>query len=361
MISDSQHTQRSHRESRGHRRHGGESHRGSRRSGVRNRTDISEEQDAEVARRHARQGHGGREGGSKAKTASALCVMTASLGLGLLAVTELVASARHEAANPFLNTFAGLAVLASFGLGGYAMLLQLRSWSQRVRRRLQVGLTLAALTLVMVVANALSSVRPAPDTPGAAASPAVAARAAAAPEEDTSLYKPGWYGELQQDGVLLVVSSFPENAAESRRFNRRVAKPVSYAACSVVNLGSPYPVELRTLQVGLLLDSGEEVRSLAPRPLLQAKPDQNRALLDRLTEPQTLAVGAMLPDLPVCQEPGFRWELVRGVKLTFSTKSYVVPGRMLTADEKRALIEKPAAQAAAAGTNRSAEAWFKDL
>lgn len=285
--------------------------------------------------------------------------MAAFLAFCTALVMELIASSRQEAANPFFNSFAGLCAVASLGAGLYAQLVQFHHWSRRVRSRLQVGLTVAVLTLVLVAVNFYGKYMPA----AADAPEAVLTGAAGAPAgpEDRSLVKPGWYGELQRDGVLMVVSSFPENASESRQFSRRLSRPVSYATLSVINLGSPVPVVLRSVQVGLLLDSGEEVQSVAVKPLLSME-DSNRNLVRRLAEPQTLAAGAMAPDIPVCLEPDFQWERVRGVKVTLNSGAVVVPGRMMTAPEKRALLEKATASGnSPASTNLSAEAWFRDL
>ena len=285
--------------------------------------------------------------------------MAAFLAFGIALITELVAYTRHESANPFFNASAGLLTVAAFGAGGYALMVQLRYWSQRVRRRLQVGLTVAVLTMVMVIANYYE-----PYLPSAGGQPdadPVKKEVVPVAPEDQSLLKPGWYGELQQDGVLAVISSFAENASESRQFNRRVVKPVSYAALSVINLGSPAPIILRSLQVGLVLDSGEEVQSLAVKPLMHPGPE-NEILLKRLVEPQTLAIGVMASDIPVCREPGFKWECVRGVNVMFNARTVTIPGRMMTADEKRALLERAAvSNSPSASTNRTAEAWFKGL
>ncbi|HNX34497.1 MAG TPA: hypothetical protein PKM57_07710 [Kiritimatiellia bacterium] len=294
------------------------------------------------------------------RTASVLCVMAAFLAFGVALIMELVAYTRREAANPFLNGVTGLFALAALGAGCYAQIVQFHHWSRRVRHRLQVGLTVTLLTLLLVVVNVYDKV-----TPPAGDAPAepVAATTADAPaaQEDTSLVKPGWYGELQQDGVMAVLASFADNASESRQFSRRVTKPVSYATLSVINLGSPVPVVLRFLEVGLLLDTGEEVQSLAVKPLLHAA-GGNESLARRLTAPQTLGTGAMLPDIPVCLAPGFRWERVRGVKLNLNARDVVIPGRMMTADEKRLLLEKTtASKPSSVSSNVSAEAWFKDL
>ena len=293
------------------------------------------------------------------RNASVVCVMMAFIAFGIALIMELIAYTRHDVANPFFNSFAGLFAVMAVGAGVYAQVVQLQHWSRRVRHRLQVGLTAAFLTLLMVGLNLYQKYAPAPEE--AQEGTLVGTARKGAGQEDRSLIKPGWYGETRQEGVLAVVSSFDENASESRQFSRRLKRPVSYATLSVINLGSPVPVVLQSLQAGLLLDSGEEVSSLDVKPLLHTT-GGNEALLRRLVVPQTLAAGAMVPDIPVCQKPDFQWERVRGVKLTVSDRTVVVPGRMMTAEEKRVMLEKVTApQAHSASTNLSAEAWFKDL
>lgn len=311
--------------------------------------------------RHHGKDHSVR-GGSSGRTASRVCLIVALLAVTAAAVMELIAYAWREHANPIFNTIAGLLSLAALGAGLYAQIFQLYQWSHHVRTRLRIGLSLVGLTLLLTGTNWYQN-----HLSAAGVTARSSRQTAELPEpvqpvqEAVSLFKPGWYGEVQSDGVMAVISSFPENAAESLQFNRRTRKPVSYATLSVINMGSPSPVVLRHLRVGLLLDSGEEIQSLAVPPLLRT-PGSEESLLGRLAEPQRLATGAMLPDIPICLEEGVSWEHVRGVRLMLEHAVLTVPGRMMTADEKRALIEKtPAQPVPVPSTNLSAEAWFKTL
>ena len=334
--------------------------RGSRRGGGEGggREARSEQLNPEPVRRHHRTGSS-RHGSSIGKTVSAVCVMAAFLAVMIAVIMELIAHTRQEPSNSVFNLLTGLVALIAIGAGLYAQILQFHHWSLHVRRRLQVGLTVSVLTLVLVIANFHEKcVASAGGNPGIAAEQKSGTRQVV--PEDDSLFKSGWYGELQFDGVMAVISSFPENASESRQFNRRVAKPVSYATLSVINLGKAEPVFMQKAQVGLLLDSGEEVQSLAVKSLLRVAVG-NESLFARLTEPLTLAVGAMAPDIPICQEPDFSWEHVRGVRIMFNSKTVTIPGRMMTAAEKRALADTVAPKANTSNTNLSAEAWFKDL
>lgn len=349
----------SHAGSRSHRASDAGAHSGNRRSAALGGGKVAEERQQPSGHSAKARPTWGHKGAAAGKTASVLCVMSAFLAFCIALIMELIAYSRHEAANPFFNGFAGLCAAGALGAGLYAQIVQLHHWSRRVRSRLQVGMTVAVLTLVLAAVNFYE--KHVPSAAGAPATVLEGAAGAPAQPEDRSLVKPGWYGELQRDGVLAVVSSFAENAFESRQFNRRLSKPVSYATLSVINLGSPVPVVLRSLQVGLLLDSGEEVQSMEVKPLLSMA-DGNNSLVRRLAEPQTLAAGAMVPDIPVCLEPGFQWERVCGVKITLSAGTVMIPGRMMTVPEKRALLEKAtASRSSSASTNLSAEAWFKDL
>jgi hypothetical protein len=282
--------------------------------------------------------------------------MAAFLAFGTALIAELVAHTRQEPANVFLSGFAALFALAALAAGGYAQTVQLRYWSRRARNRLLVGMPVAALTLAMATVNFYERQIPAERAP---AEPDAASAGTPDGSGKPEVFGPGWYGEGQENGVVAVVVSFAENAAESRAFNRFVNRPVSYATLTVINRGGPLPAVLKSVRVGLLLDSGEEAQSLDVKPLLHAA---DAELKRRLSEPRTLAAGAMLPDIPVCLDAGFRWERVQGVKVALDGRTLLVPGRMLTAEEKLVLLAVPAAAAKAASpTNLSTEAWFKDL
>jgi hypothetical protein len=170
-----------------------------------------------------------------------------------------------------------------------------------------------------------------------------------------------WYGELQQEGLLLIISSFGAKTAEANRFCQRLFKPASYATLSLVNLGAPVPVVLQSLEVGLRMDTGEDVHSFPVKPLLDQKASADTDLLARLTVPRTLAAGAMLSDIPICLAPHFQWTRVKAVTVSFSSRTLTVPGRMMTAHEKQSARQKTTASRPSDGTNITAEAWFKNL
>ncbi len=300
------------------------------------------------------------------KNASAACVLLAFLGLGIVAIAELISRTNSEPSNPFFNIMSGACTLAALGMGIYAQAAQFHHWSQRVKRRLLIGFPVALLTALVVADNfydKYENLDVPPPTPPPAGQPAAQhpAAAAAVAQEDDALVKPGWYGELQQDGLFLIVSSFGDNTAEARQFNRRLIKPVSYASLSLINAGSHTPVSLQSLQVGLHLDSGETVQSQNVRALLEQKAAVNADLLQRLTVPHDLVAGTMLPDIPVCMGTNFTWANVTAVSVTLSSRTVTLPGRMMTAAEKQALLDKSTANRQPDGTNTSSEAWFKNF
>ena len=286
--------------------------------------------------------------------------MLAFFGLGIVAVAEIISRANSEPSNPFFNILSGACTLAALGMGVYSQAIQVHHWSRRVKRRLLIGFPVALLTALVVADNFYDKYE-APDGPLPPQQPEKNQTMTAVTPEDDALIKPGWYGELQQDGLFLVVSSFGDNTLESRRFNRHLLKPVSYAALSLINVGASTPVTLQNLQVGLHLESGEKVQSLDLRPLLEQKAGINTELLQRLKVPHDLAAGTMFPDIPICTETNFPWARVTAVTVTFSSQAVTIPGRMMTATEKQALLDKRPSDRQPEGTNTSAETWFKNF
>lgn len=304
----------------------------------------------------SRHRHDTRIGVGNGRNASVLCVMAAFLAFMTTAIAELIAHSRQELPLLVLSLLAGLFAVAALAAGGYAQTVQLTHWSRHVRNRLLVGLPVGLLTLASASVNVYKHQAPVghTDSPGLSASPGPYLT-----DEDRSLFKPGWYGEGQANGVQAVVTAFEENAAESRAFSRTTTEPVAYATLTVINLGNPLPVTLTRTRVALLLESGEEVQSLEVRPLLRLSALDDRMRL-RLAEPRVIAPGAMAADIPVCLDSQFRWERVRGVRVSLQAGDLLVAGRVLTAEEKRALAEK-SSSAKNAATNLSAEAWFKEM
>ena len=189
--------------------------------------------------------------------------------------------------------------------------------------------------------------------------PAAASSKSAA--EDDAQPKPGWYGEAHTGGAVVVVTSFATDSAEARRFNRGLQRPVTYAALSLINVGSPAPVVLAQLQASLLLDTGETVPSFGIPELLSRGAGQNAEMRSRLVEPQAVAFGAMIPDLPVCTEANFSWARVAAVNIQLESGAVTVSGRVMTAQEKLDLLGNTRIQASPDPQSRAAEAWYKDL
>ncbi len=318
---------------------------------------------SEATRRHSRHKSPPLDSVSaKGKNAATGCVLSAFLGLLIEILNELVAGTGHTNTNTFFNILTVCLAAAALVTGIYAQMIQLRRWSRQTRQRILIGLPVALLTLITVIPNFF-------EKPSLGNMERGAPHAAKAPlppadtrETDESLVKPGWYGELQRDGFLLIVSSFEENASESRQFNRRLFKPVSYATFTVINLGSATPIALNSLQVKAQLDTGEVTQSLPIEPLLSQNAQANRDLVRRLALPQQLAIGGMIPDVPICMQLGFSWSRVIAVTVTLGGREVTVPGRVMTAEEKKAFLDKSTAERpAASNSNGSAESWYKGL
>jgi hypothetical protein len=282
--------------------------------------------------------------------------MAAFLAFVVTAIAELIAHSNHEPPLFALSLLASLFAVAALATGGYAQIVQLTRWSRRVRNRLLVGLPTGLLMLVIATVNMYKQQAPGGHTgsPGFAAS-----HSPYLTDEDRSLFKPGWYGEGQSNGVQVVITSFEENATESRAFNRTTTEPVTYATLTVINLGNPLPVTLARTRVTLLLESGEEVQSMDVKPLLRLSALDSR-MRQRLAEPRMITPGMVAADIPICLDSQFRWSRARAVRVSFQAGDLLIAGRVLTADEKRNLTEQ-ASKPQNTITNLSAEEWFKGM
>ena len=293
------------------------------------------------------------------KIASTGCVVSALLGLIIEILNELVAEQGHT--NTFFNILTVCLGVTAIGMGIYAQTFQVRRWSRQTRQRIAIGLPVALLTLVSVMPNFFEKKALEDTLRGAHHTAKTPPPSADARETDESLVKPGWYGELQSDGLLMIVSSFEENAIESRQFNRRPFKPVSFATFTVINLGSAMPVALNSLQVKTHLDTGEALQSLPLEPLLSQNAQANRDLIKRLALPQQLAIGGMIPDIPICMASGFSWSRVIAVTAILGGREMTVPGRVMTAEEKKTLLDKTMSKRPTPDGKGSAESWYKGL
>ena len=240
------------------------------------------------------------------RNASALCVMAASLAFMVTVIAELIAHSNQEPPLFALSLLAGLFAVAALATGGYAQVVQLTRWSRRVRNRLLASACRPACSCWSWLRSSMYKQqapggrhRPHPVPPHPA--PLIWTT------EDRSLFSRAGTARAWSNGVQVVVTSFEENAAESRAFNRNTSEPVTYATLTIINLGNPQPVTLARTRVTLLLESGEEVPSMDVKPLLRlsALDDQMR---QRLTEPRMIAPGMMAADIPICLSSQFRWE-----------------------------------------------------
>lgn len=318
--------------------------------------------------------------------------MSAFLGLLIEFINELVAHVNQTQTYTYFSILTLASGIVAFVLGLFALASQLRRRSLQKRNRLLIGLPVTILTLISVAPNFFdnpaykvtpqtSQAQTPVQTPAAtnAVMLASAMRTASSSVQtsatrtadagvqtnaipvDEALVKPGWYGERRDGNALLIVASYEENAFESRQFNRRLSRPVSYATFSVINLGSAKPIALTTFRVGVFLDSGEEVQSMAFEPLLSQNASINRDLLKIFSLPRTLGIGEMLSDIPICMAPGFSWASVDAVKVTLGGRDVLIPGRLMTAEEKRKALEHSTESSPDANTSGASETSAKSL
>ena len=248
---------------------------------------------------------------------------------------EYIAYTRHEPANVGTNGAACLFSVIALAAGGYAMNLQKRRWSYRARKRLMLGMPIAVVTLVMTVMNFCEKLPSAERTSG---DMAVADTGILEGPGSQELLAAGWYGKGEEDGVVAVVVSFAENSAESLAFNRALRQRVSYATLTVINQSRPQPTAVRCSNVGVVLDSGAEMLSMEAKPLVRVTGAVDEVLMQRLAEVRTLPTGAVASDIPICLNADFKWERVRAVKVAFDNRVIVIPGRMMTGDEKFSVL-----------------------
>lgn len=282
---------------------------------------------------------------------SAVCVGLATIGLIVYLITMSIASVNNESLNKYFGVVAGGFSLLAFLTLFYAILLQIRARSRTVRNRILMSIVMIVIvgvSLLRAVDQELRKVvlptNEGDDVPGQTAvqQPVVPEQPGILPE-DTSLYKPGWYGEKNDRGIQYVFTSFAENAKESRDFNKRLPRKVAYGVLSVVNRGN-YPVVIPELRAEFVMDSQNSVPSTPVRPLLAQLPELNRDILARMKEPLTIKPGEMFPDLPICHKNSdFPWAHVKALKLRVGLRDIYIPGRMVSASEKQLLMESPEA------------------
>jgi hypothetical protein len=309
----------------------------------------------------------------RASQASSLCVVAAFLSFAFLAVAHLIAKNLSALPNPALNAAAAGIAAAAFVFGFYAEVVQIRYWDPKVRVRLFVGMPVAVLVLIVAGVNFYRQYQPVPHAtlrPAGAEPPeAVTNDTAAAVEEpapgapeDTSLFKPGWSGEGELDGVIATVNSYNENATESRQFNRRlIRKKVAYAVLSIMNKGEK-PVTLTSFQLTVTEREGMTRKSLSAKALLNENAAANGDQLALLVTPRTLAPGAMLANIPVCLPEGFAWDSVISAAFPLGEKDVVIQGRMLTAEQREALLVPEGEKASATNAPaKPADKYFENL
>lgn len=311
-----------------------------------------------------RTGRGGRgssagEHTPRSKRFSQYCLWLGALALLLTLAAELTAHVQQAPTLPALNILSAAAALAALAAGLYAIAALARHSSRRVRARIGIGLAVAVCAGLATVSNFFDKHRQlAPPGEGAAPAPA----AAPSKPQNDELFKPGWFGETLASGLLVTITAFEEDAAESRRFNRELSTPVHYATLTIVNAGDLEPVSVRSIRTSLFMKDGSTAETLPLDDLLAHGAAQSEALRQRLTANQTITMGGMAADVPICTATNVQWSQVVAVSVRIGPRAIRVPGRVMTAKEKSGLLRS--GTPAATNTNRSAgsaEEWYKQL
>lgn len=272
---------------------------------------------------------------------SLYCLVLSILGMGAAVIAEVVSRSTGHPTLPFLNACAGFAALASLGSGGYAIFTLARRDSRRVKRRTVIGLPVSVCTVLVVVSNLLERRR----EPAVVAEQPVktqpVASVSAAPT-DVGLVKPGWFGELITDGLAVVVNSYEENAAESRRFNRQLSAPVAFATVTLCNRSASHRLELHPFETRAQLDDGSTAACLGHRTLVAHCVRSEGGASPAFAERLEVAPGATASDIPICMNACFAWERVTAVSLLLDGHPTIVEGRYLTAADKLDGLLQPA-------------------
>lgn len=283
-------------------------------------------------------------------TTSVSCVAGSFLALIILAVAHIIASIREEPSNAILSAAAAVLAAGSFLSGFYAAIVQIRYPRPRAGRRLMLGLPAAILVFIVIGGDLFKRYarldpgdgHPHREEPPREAAPGDPdaprerpAPAAGTGKEADPASAPRWYGEGRRDGLEAALVAFPENAAESRRFNQRVSRAVSYAALAVMNLGKT-PAEMGAIEPPVLkMENGSEMKSL-PVPEYPGERAGRNADLPAAPAPGgALPPGGMSAVIPVCMPPAFDWADVSSVRVKIGGKVLEIKGRMMTAEERR--------------------------
>lgn len=279
----------------------------------------------------------------RARFSSVIALFFSFIGALTLFLAYLISDAAKMEMNQYFVWGATALALLAFPFGFYAAIVQLRYRSAGIGTRLLVIMFFIFSVLFYQGRKLLHEYdvferedQEIADT-GAQEGEGAEKNVVSAQKTDTSIFKPGWYGEKTERGVTLIFASFFPNAIESKTFNKRLTKPVSYATLSVMNL-SRQPFEILSVVLNLRLKDGTFVKTMPVADLLSADPVQNADLIKFLEVPKVVDSGKMFAPVPVCMPADFDWNDVDSVGLEASGGTVMINGRMLTAKEKEALL-----------------------
>lgn len=268
---------------------------------------------------------------------------------------------------PFIPTIATTLAILAFVAGVSAQIMQHGRASLRAKRMLLISLPLSVITLALIlVANRRERALMAGDESGEEGITSTAQISGRDTAVDP-LFAPGWYGTLEREGLLVVVTSFDDTTQEARTFNGALNRPLHYATLTVINRSPLETLPPPTLTaITALHADNTETPAANLLNLLKSGPLSAplRRQLDDATQP--LAPGAMVANLPLGFPTTLNWRSVVAVGLTLGGRPLLIQGRLLTSAEKRALLDAPPNATDAAATNApsattTAEEWFKGL
>lgn len=308
----------------------------------------SSSNDYEETEYHHHSHHHGMHPHDRALQASALSIAAGLFSVVVVVISHIISHLLETLPNLWINAVSAALSIVGLLLCFYAQIVQIRYWSSTVRKRMRIGLTICLLSLVVVgtdtyqyvqrpnfsqIENQIGGAQTGTDKGEAHVN-------RSGKSVDTSIFKPGWYGETEKNGVTFVLSSFQENAIESRRFHQRIDTHVSFATLSVMNLGMK-PAIIDSLTPELYCKDNQSYSALPVKELLMKKETGNEDLLALLETPKELKSGQMLSAVPICMPADFQWNEVKSVEFTLNGEPLKIEGRMFTAEEKRKMVEVP--------------------
>ena len=300
------------------------------------------------------------------QTGAGLCIISAVIGALIYGSLAIVSHEETVPVSPAAQWGASVPAILSCLLGFYACAYRPRG-KNIIKLVLGLAISVTLLTLHLLEYRKLNI-----DTPATVSSQTMAAATktmnnATVSGADDAIADvvldglPGWRGAHEQDGLRIALKSCHPKSGASESFNRRAARPVSFAVLSVVN-DRPVPVTLQSLSIELHMDDDSSSTSIAPRLLLLRDPVANGDLIRRIAEPITVSAGKAAYQLPICNLPTFDWSMVKYATVKVDGTEIKIYGRMYLAKDKCETDPDGGSTAPGDGTeDKKAEDWYDGL